>query len=275
MKVAEPRVSTASRLRTRALRPAIRWALRASERVTVGSRPSGTNATVTPIAKRNASVHLVPTSQETAKKASPTPTDSIDIHRTMRSSSRVNGLRGGLAWLASTAISASRVAEPVAVTRPSASPVTRKVPPAAGSPSALVTGTLSPVSMDSSTRQPAATISVRSAGTRSPAARTTTSPGTMSVAATESIRPSRRTVTRLGIRAPRRAAARSARAACSQANRPLTRTTTTIAIASCGRPAKPARTAAPHSIKANRWVISVARAVHHGGGLTRGSSLAP
>ena len=50
--VVEPRASTAGRWRTRALRLAMRWVAIASDRVTVGSRPSGTFATMMPIANR-------------------------------------------------------------------------------------------------------------------------------------------------------------------------------------------------------------------------------
>ena len=54
MKVVAPSVSTASRRRTSALRAAMVWAPRASDRVTVGSRPSGTSATATPTPNRKA-----------------------------------------------------------------------------------------------------------------------------------------------------------------------------------------------------------------------------
>ena len=60
MKVVEPSVSTASRRRTSACFPAIRWAARARDSVTVGSSPSGTSATVTPTANRNPSVGRCP-----------------------------------------------------------------------------------------------------------------------------------------------------------------------------------------------------------------------
>ena len=68
MNVVDPRVSTASRLRTSALRAAIRWAPMASDSVTVGNRPSGTRATVTPTANRNPSRASVPERQREAEE---------------------------------------------------------------------------------------------------------------------------------------------------------------------------------------------------------------
>ena len=63
MKVVAPSVSTASRRRTSALRSAMVWAPRARDRVTVGSRPSGTSATETPTPKRKAWVTPSPSSE--------------------------------------------------------------------------------------------------------------------------------------------------------------------------------------------------------------------
>src|SRR5690606_28133457 len=80
------------------------------------------------------------------------------------------------------AISARRVFPPVAVTVPSAVPLARNVPPKPPSPTCLATGSLSPESIDSSAVQLSADRKIRSAGRRSPAARSTTSPGTTAVA---------------------------------------------------------------------------------------------
>ena len=60
--VVSPSVSTDDRRRTSALRFAIRCVASASESVTVGSSPSGTSATVTPIANTNRSVRPIPAS---------------------------------------------------------------------------------------------------------------------------------------------------------------------------------------------------------------------
>ena len=48
--VVDPSASTAGRWRTSALRLAMRWVAMARESVTVGSRPSGTLATMMPMA---------------------------------------------------------------------------------------------------------------------------------------------------------------------------------------------------------------------------------
>jgi hypothetical protein len=64
--VAAPRVSTDSSLRTSAPRLAILVALMDSDSDRVGSRPSGTSATMTPTANRNPS----PSSSETPKSYS-------------------------------------------------------------------------------------------------------------------------------------------------------------------------------------------------------------
>ena len=82
MKVVEPSVSTDSRRRTRAFRRAIRCAPTASESVTVGSSPSGTRATVTPMAKRNPSPAGRPSASAMAKNTTPTPTAMSATTRT-------------------------------------------------------------------------------------------------------------------------------------------------------------------------------------------------
>ena len=198
MKVVEPRVSTAWRLRTRALRLAMRCAPTARESVTVGSRPSGTSATATPMANRKASRQEMPTTSERTKNRAPMPRAMVAVMRTILCSSSASGLVGASTLPVRDAISASRVWPPVTETTPSACPLTRKVPPKAVSPGVLATASLSPVSMDSSTSQPVARASRRSAGTRSPATSTTTSSGTSSVEWTLMTRRSRRTDTMAG-----------------------------------------------------------------------------
>jgi hypothetical protein len=94
MNVVEPSVSTDSKRRTRAWRPAMRWAPIANDSVTVGSSPSGTSATVTPMANRKPSEAGEPIASETPKKATPTPTAIMATVRTTRSSSWARGLRG-------------------------------------------------------------------------------------------------------------------------------------------------------------------------------------
>ena len=208
MKVVEPRVSTASRFRTSALRCAIRCAPTARDSVTVGSRPSGTSATITPMANRNASRQEMPTKRESTKNSTPMPRAIAAVMRTIRCSSSASGLGGASTLPVRAAISASLVFPPVPATTPSAWPLTRKVPPKTVSPGILVSASLSPVSIDSSTEQPAATASRRSAGTRSPATSRTASSGTSSVVWTLMTRLSRRTETMAG------SSSRSLEAAC-------------------------------------------------------------
>ena len=79
----------------------------------------------------------------------------------------------------------------------------------------LATGSLSPVSADSSTARSSALSSRMSAGTRSPASTMTTSPGTRSAAGMRLVRPARRTWAVGSARAWSAARARSLRASCT------------------------------------------------------------
>ncbi len=100
----------------------------------------------------------------------------------------------------------SAVCGPVAIAMPVPAPLVTRVPAKAahgrsaiadersiGASGSLTTGSDSPVSVDSSTSSTEAPTSRRSAGTRSPAERITTSPATMSRAGMGMIRPPRRT----------------------------------------------------------------------------------
>jgi len=198
MKVVEPNVSTASRLRTSTCRSAIRSAPHANESVTVGSSASGTNATVTPIANTNPSDGSLPNNSAIPKKNAPTPTATPAMVRTTWCSPTVSGVTGLAVTVASAAIVANRVAPPVAVTTAAADPSTTNVPANSGSFTAPGDGTLSPVSNDVSTKKQAALSTTASAGTRSPASTSSTSPTTTSSASTITGRPPRRTVTMVG-----------------------------------------------------------------------------
>ncbi len=120
--VVSPSVSTDESRRTSALRFAIRCVARASDSVTVGSRPSGTSATVTPIANTKRSPRLIPANPATTRKSAPMQIARTATIRVRRSSSRSSGLRSRLVCCASSAIRPSRVPMPVAVTSPSPVP---------------------------------------------------------------------------------------------------------------------------------------------------------
>ena len=113
MKVVAPRVSTDSSLRTSAFCPAIRCAPMASDRVTVGSSPSGTSATVTPIPKMNPSEAGTPRASIRAKNATPTAPAMSAIIRTRCPMSRSSGV-AGRGCCVSLAMPPSRVDAPVA-----------------------------------------------------------------------------------------------------------------------------------------------------------------
>ena len=188
--VVAPSVSTDDRRRTSALRFAIRCVASASESVTVGSSPSGTSATVTPIANTKRSVRPIPASVATTKNSPPIATASSATIRVRWSSSRSSGLRSRRVCWASSAIRPNRVAIPVAVTSASAVPAVTYVP--AKTCSSGATRADSPVSADSSARRSLAMRRSASAATRSPGASSNTSPGTTSSLAISTASPSRR-----------------------------------------------------------------------------------
>ena len=258
MNVVEPSVSTASRLRTRIWRLAICSAPQASERVTVGSSASGTRATVTPMAKMNPSSSGLPTSSEMRKKRPPTPRAITAVNRTTSCRPRVSGVTGFGDAVVSRAMPARRVCSPVATTTARPSPSTTNVPAYSASRAPTVTAALSPVSIEVSTRRRLATVTVASAGTRSPLSSSSRSSTTTSSASMICRRPSRRTVTRVGSMARRRSAARSALACWAKANTALSRMTAKMASPSSGRRATMASAPATHSMSAKKWVSSPA-----------------
>jgi hypothetical protein len=79
--VVEPNVSTDDKCRIRTFRFAMRWLASTSASVSVGSRPSGTMATMMPMAKTNAFQNGTPAKRPTTKKRSPIPTATIPITR--------------------------------------------------------------------------------------------------------------------------------------------------------------------------------------------------
>ncbi len=274
MKVVAPSVSTDSSRRTRAFCPAIRCAPMASDRVTVGSSPSGTSATVTPIPKMNPSEAGTPRASIRAKNPTPTAPAMIAIIRTRCAMSRSSGVAGRGCWV-SLAIPPSRVRAPVAATCAVTRPWTRKQPAKTSSPAVASRGALSPVSVEVSTRADWASRHVMSAVIRSPATSMTTSPGTIRSAVTCCSWPSRRTVAYTGSRSRRPAAACSARFSCTNANTPLTSTTATMAAPRAGIPPTSARAAATQSSSAKKCTNCLVRRRQTGTCSVRGSTFGP
>ena len=88
---AEPSVSTEVRLRMSTLRLAMRCAASTSDNVSVGSRPSGTMATMMPIAKIRSFQNGTPMAAATAKNSTPIATARTAISRLNRASSLRSG----------------------------------------------------------------------------------------------------------------------------------------------------------------------------------------
>ncbi len=265
--VVAPSVSTDSRCLTSAPRCAILVALIASESVSVGSSPSGTSATITPIPNKKPLRVGVPSPSATPKKATPAPIAKAAINRTARSRSTRSGV--GRRWTSPVrrAMSPSRVRAPVATTTARAAPdvtyVPAKTSPGAASGSSPGSahasavrdiGTDSPVSVDSSTRSASACVTRASAEIRSPSTSTTTSPRTSSPAGIDTRRPSRRTVASTVSSSRSALVACSARSSCANEKTPFKTTTIAIAIASCGISPTNASTAATHSSSAKKCV---------------------
>ena len=124
----DPRVSTALSRLTRAPRRAISRTPTASARVIVGSSPSGTLATSSPIAKLAAAATPSPAARPIGKNAIPAPTATNAISVVARLTWCSSGLSLCPARWLSAAIRPSSVPIPVAVTRASASPPVQAVP---------------------------------------------------------------------------------------------------------------------------------------------------
>ena len=116
----------------------------------------------------------------------------------------------------------------------------------------FATGLDSPVSADSSTSSEWATTMRPSAGTRSPASTSTTSPGTSPGAATSVATPSRRTRAVATSICRRAARLRSARCSWTKPSTALTSSTMAMTTVSLRSPTSPASTAAPTSTMIRR-----------------------
>ena len=116
MVVVEPSASTAGRWRTRALRLAMRCVAIASDSVTVGNRPSGTLATMMPMANSRFSQVGSPSASPRKNVATPMPVASAATMRDRRAISRCNGELGSPAVCVRWAILPNSVRMPVAYT---------------------------------------------------------------------------------------------------------------------------------------------------------------
>ena len=114
MVVVEPSASTAGRWRTSALRLAMRCVAIASDSVTVGSRPSGTLATMMPMAKRTFSHGGSPSAWPMKNSAMPMPVASAATMRDRRAISRCSGELGSPTVCVRWAILPNSVCMPVA-----------------------------------------------------------------------------------------------------------------------------------------------------------------
>ena len=252
MTVTEPTVSTAESRRIAAPRSAIRRAPIASVTLSVGNKPSGTSATITPVAKvravRNSTFVL---SAATDRVAAPARTANTAVRRDRLLTCRSNTDSPRRTPSTRAAIWPIVLSGPVAQTTASAEPLTTPDPdgatqvnavagrllPAAGTGFASrSTATDSPVIIDISSERLSDASSTQSAGMTSPAETRTTSPGTRSTAGTARSVPLRSTrafTATLLIRLRRTCSARNSWA---NAKMPLMPTTATIAAPSSGMP---------------------------------------
>ena len=204
---AHPRVSTAGSFFTMAPRAAIRPTPRASTMVTMAGRPSGMAATASDTAVRNISSIRFPWIK---------PTPNMTAHTDRHRKDRVREISPIFCWRGVSVPSSPRsspamcpiwVSIPVAHTRAVPRPAVMRVPEMTmlvqsprGAPSARAsagafsTGMDSPVMADSSAWMRLHSRIRASAGTRSPASRRITSPGTSWAAGSFTGRPPRRTV---------------------------------------------------------------------------------
>ena len=263
-----PSVSTAERRLTSAFRRAIRWTPIARERVTVGSSPSGTKATIIPRAKRNPSPGFIPAARtERPKMITPTPTAIAETTRVTRSISRWRGLFSLPRSSVNPAILPNSVAIPVANTTATPFPAATVVPANTRfgnsqreSPDPVTasrvfrTGWDSPVRVDWSIRSSVSAITRASAETWSPSERRRMSPGTSSSAGICASPPPLRTRACRGRIRRSASAAFSALCSCQKPNAPLMRFTTSTATPIWGIPARNAIPPPTHSRVAMRWV---------------------
>ncbi len=265
MTLVDPSVSTAlSRFTSAPLRASSRTAT-ASASVIVGSRPSGTLATIRPMAKLIAFVKERPaTRAPSGMKATATTTATRAISQATRRTCSSSGLGSRTTRWESAAIRPSSVCIPVRTTRATASPPVHAVPLkttfgacSSGTPGSVAvadrsTGSDSPVRVEVSSSTAPSRMRP-SAHTRSPSASSRTSPGTRSAAATSRRSPSRRTAARWGRYCVSASTARSVWRSWANAKTALSRITRQIAAHRIHVPVTADSAAAVHSSRASGW----------------------
>ena len=209
MTLVEPSASTDESDFTRALRLLMRCTAMAKDSVTVGSSPSGMNATTMPSAKMNdAAIPLWTNITSSRKNATPMHSANTVICFVRWSSCLCSGLSFCSMFCVRLAILPNSVAMPVWVTTTRPLPSDTDVPSntrfgisafvrfsSSTASAVLRTGFDSPVSVDWSTCRSLERTTRPSAGTLSPSSSVSTSPGTRSSARTFCSCPSRMTFT--------------------------------------------------------------------------------
>ena len=262
----------------RAFRFAMRCTPIASDSVTVGRSPSGTNATTIPTEKMNPSLSGRPiTNTERKKSAIPIPSAITVTKRVTRLTSFCSGDRSSSTVCVMRAILPNSVFMPVAKITARPVPALTAVPantrfgrsmidnPSRSEASAVRrAGVDSPFRVERSTRISLSSTRRASALTWSPSERTMTSPGTSSSAGTFASCPSRTTRANCGKSILSASAAFSARNSCQNEKIALITMTAQIAQPSCG--ILPTKAIAPPAQRrrAMRWV-KFARNLRHKG----------
>jgi len=264
------RPSTAGNSLTSTFSPARRAAPTANAMEVMSTRPSGIIAVSAAIVLTTARDHVpcchactqppatIICAFSTSSPMGPMPQPT---HRRTRSIDVRSSLETSWNRLASDANALAYDSAPTRVTRAVPSPATTIDPDSASSPGLLSTASDSPVSIDSSICRARVSTTTASAGTWSPARRTSRSSRTTSAGAISASTPSRRTRARGAFSSARRSSAALARNSCTQ---PITafESAATPNSASCQRPRRSSTRKHAPTIPLNS-VKTLARTMFH------------